>query len=200
MEIVQMSTFSALRRAALVALFASGSALAAPSTYNIDPNHTFPSFETDHFGGMSVWRGKFNSTSGTITLDTAGQTGTVDVKIDPASINTGVPKLDTHVKSAEMMDVQKFPEASYKGKLVNFKDGKPTEVEGSLTLHGVTKPVKLTIRSFMCKPNPMSKKEGCGADAVGTFDRDAFGVDYGKAYGFKMATTIQIQVEAIKAE
>jgi polyisoprenoid-binding protein YceI len=185
---------------AAVAALMSAAASAAPVTYNLDPNHTFPSFETDHFGGLSVWRGKFNATSGSITLDTAAKTGTVDVKVDPASINTGVPRLDTHVKSAEMLDVEKFPAATYVGKLVNFKDGKPTEVEGTFTLHGVSKPLTLKINSFKCQPNPMSKKETCGADASGTFNRDDFGVDYGKAYGFKMATTLQIQAEGVKAD
>jgi len=173
---------------------------AAPVKFNIDPNHTYPSFAADHMGGLSKWRGKINSSSGTITLDTAAQTGTVDVQMDMSSIDFGHEKMNAHAKNEEIFDVAKFPQATYTGKLVNFKDGAPTEVDGSLTLHGVTKPVKLKINSFLCKPNPMSKKETCGADASGKINRDEFGVDYGKAYGFKQDVELQIQIEAVKAD
>ena len=182
------------------AVLGTGAVSAAPVKYNIDANHTYPSFTADHMGGLSNWRGKINSSSGTITLDTAAQTGTVDVTMDMKDIDFGHEKMNEHARSAEIFDVQKFPTASYTGKLVNFRNGAPTEVEGSLTLHGVTKPVKLKINQFLCKPNPMNKKETCGADAVGKINRDDFGVSYGKAYGFKQEVELQIQVEAVKAD
>ena len=173
---------------------------AAPVKYNIDPNHTYPSFTADHMGGLSNWRGKINSSSGTVTLDTAGQTGTVDVKMDMKDVDFGQDKLNEHAKGAEIFDVAKFPTATYTGKLTGFKNGAPTEAEGSLTLHGVTKPVKLKINSFACKPHPVLKKEVCGADVAGKINREDFGVSYGKAYGFKQDVELQIQVEAIKAD
>ncbi|MEO8016591.1 MAG: YceI family protein [Pseudomonadota bacterium] len=178
-----------------------GAVVAAPVTYNVDPEHSYPSFEVDHFGGMSVWRGKFNQNSGTIVLDREAKTGTVNITVDTASIDFGIEKLNTHVKSddPQMLDVVKYPAATYKGKLVKFKDGVPTEVEGELTLHGVTKPVTLTIRSFKCMAHPMKKKEFCGADAVGSFSREDFGVSWGKAFGFKMDVKLAIQVEATRA-
>ena len=186
--------------ASVVGLALTAIASAAPVTYNVDPNHTFPSFETDHMGGLSVWRGKFNATSGTVTLDKEGQTGAVDIKIDAKSLDFGHEKLNGHVKNADMLDVEKFPTATYTGKLAGFKNGAPTEVDGNLTLHGVTKPVKLKINKFLCKPHPMSKKEVCGADASGKFNRDDFGVGYGKQMGFDMNVNLQIQVEAVKAD
>lgn len=194
-----MKVSSILVMALATALTASAVS-AAPTKYNIDPNHTFPSFTADHFGGLSKWRGKINSSSGTVTLDTAAQAGSVDVKLDMKDIDFGHDKLNGHATSKEIFDVEKFPTASYTGKLVNFKNGAPTEVDGSLTLHGVTKPVKLKINSFLCKQNPMTKKDTCGADASAKFNRDEFGVDYGKAYGFKMDVELQIQVEAVKAD
>jgi polyisoprenoid-binding protein YceI len=169
---------------------------AAPTRYDIDPQHTYPSFEADHMNGMSVWRGKFNKTSGKVTLDREAKTGTVEVSIDVSSVNTGHEKLDTHLKTADFFDVAKFPTATYKGKLSEFKDGAPTEVQGELTFHGVTKPVKLTIRSFKCMPHPSKKVEFCGADASGSFNRDDFGVSFGKNMGFKMETNLLIQIEA----
>ena len=76
----------------------------------------------------------------------------------------------------------------------------PTEAEGQLTLHGVTKPAKLEIDAFKCMQHPMLKREVCGADAEMKFKRDDFGVDYGKAYGFNMETKLKIQVEGIKQD
>lgn len=176
------------------------SAVAAPVTYNIDPNHTYPSFATDHFGGLSTWRGKLKSSSGRVVLDKEAGTGTVTVTVDAGSIDVGHEKLNEHIKSADMFDVAKFPTATYQGKLVDFKAGAPTEIHGTLTLHGVTKPVNLTINHFMCKQNPMSKKDTCGADASATINRADFGISYGQAYGFDMTVTLQIQVEGIKAD
>jgi polyisoprenoid-binding protein YceI len=179
-----------------VASLAVGSALAAPVTYQVDPAHTYPSFEADHFGGMSVWRGKFDSSSGTIVLDRAAGTGTLEIAVDTSSIDFGNPKLNEHAKSGEMFDVQKYPTAVYKGTLTNFKNGAPTEAHGELTLHGVTKPLNLTINSFVCKTTPMSKKERCGADASATLNRADFGINFGDKYGFNMQVKLAIQVEA----
>jgi polyisoprenoid-binding protein YceI len=185
-----------LKHIALLAAVFTSSAFAA-DTYKLDPSHTYPSFEADHFGGLSVWRGKFDKTEGTVTLDRAAKAGSVDLTIDAASIDFGNPKLNEHAKGAEMFDVAKFPTATYKGKLV-FKGDTPTAVNGELTLHGVTKPVTLTINKFKCMINPMSKKETCGADASGTFKRSDFGVSYGDSFGFNMDVKLAIQVEGIK--
>ncbi len=185
--------------AAVVALLA-GTALADPVTYKIDPAHTYPSFEADHMGGVSVWRGKFDSSEGTVMLDKAKGTGTVDITVNTSSIDFGHEKLNEHAKSADMFDVTKYPTATYKGTLAGFKDGAPTEVKGELTLHGVTKPVTLKINQFLCKPNPMTKKEVCGADASTTINRADFGINFGGNFGFKMDTKLAIQVEAIRQD
>ena len=171
---------------------------AAPESYTIDPTHTYPSFEADHMGGLSVWRGKFRSSSGTVTYDAAGQSGEVNITIDPASVDFGMEALDAEAKGPDMFNVAKYPTASYKGKLAQFKDGAPTAVVGQFTFHGVTRPLTLKIRSFKCAPNPMTKKQTCGADAIATFDRGEYGMDYGRAYGFRMAVNLAIQVEAMK--
>ncbi|WP_296658725.1 YceI family protein [Paraburkholderia sp.] len=185
--------------AALAAAIATP-AFAAPTTYNLDPSHTYPSFEADHFGGVSVWRGKFTKSSGTVVLDRAAKTGTVDVTIDATSIDTGDAKLDTHVRGAEFLNTDKYPTATYKGTSIRFVGDKPVEVIGSFTLHGVTKPLNLKIDSFKCFINPMLKREVCGADAKAEFNRADYGVNWGDSYGFKMATTLQIQVEGVKAD
>ncbi|AEA59333.1 putative signal peptide protein [Burkholderia gladioli] len=171
-------------------------AMAAPVTYQLDPSHTYPSFETDHFGGLSVWRGKFDTSSGTVTIDRAAHTGTVEVTTKIASIHTGSAKLDEHVQTPDFFDAAKYPDATFKGTL-KFDGDKPVAAVGNLTLHGVTKPLTLTIDSFKCMQHPMLKREVCGVDAVGEFNRDEFGLDYGKAYGFKMQTKLLITAEGV---
>lgn len=171
-------------------------AMAAPVTYQLDPSHTYPSFETDHFGGLSVWRGKFDTSSGTVTIDRAAHTGSVEVTTKIASIHTGSAKLDEHVQTPDFFDAVKYPDATFKGTL-KFDGDKPVAAVGNLTLHGVTKPLTLTINSFKCMQHPMLKREVCGVDAAGEFNRDEFGLDYGKAYGFKMQTKLLITAEGV---
>ena len=190
-----------IRRLAVLGLMAvAGAATAAPVTYNIDPTHTYPVFEADHMGGMSVWRGKFNRTSGTVVLDVAAKTGTVDVTVDTSSINFGLDAMDKHAQSPDMFDVAQFPTATYKGRISKWNGDVPVEVDGQFTLKGVTKPLKLTINSFLCKTSPLTHKDVCGADASATFNRDEWNLDYGKSYGFKMETKLLISIEAAKAD
>ena len=181
----------------IVAAVAASSAIAyAADTYTIDPGHTYPSFEADHMG-ISVLRGKFNKTTGSITLDRAAKTGTIDIVIDANSLDFGHDKLNEHAKNADMFDVAKFPTATYKAKSIKFKGDVPASVDGELTLHGVTKPVTLTINKFKCIDHPMLKKEVCGADASAEFKRSDFGINYGLP---RMAPEVKlaIQVEAVK--
>ena len=184
--------------AALIAA-ASVPAVAATADYKIDPDHTYPSFEADHMG-ISVWRGKFNKTSGLVTLDKKAGKGAVDITIDLSSIDFGQDKLSEWATGKEFFDTAQFPQATYKGNLAGFVDGAPTRVDGTLTLHGVTRPVVLKLNSFKCMPHPMFKRDWCGADALATFNREEFGLAAGKDWGFKMDVTLRIQVEAVLTE
>ncbi len=184
---------------ASIAALLGASAVAAPVTYNLDPNHTYPSFEADHFGGLSVWRGKFDATSGKVVYDKDAKSGSIEVTVDMSSIDFGMPKLNEHAKSDQIFDTAKYPTATYSGKFTKFNGGAPTEAAGTLTMHGVTKPVTLTINSFKCMQNPMSHKEVCGADASATFSRADFGVSYGDKLGFSQQVKLQIQVEGSPA-
>ncbi len=167
-----------------------------PTTYTIDPSHTFPAFEADHMGGLSLWRGKINSTSGTIKLDADSKWGSVEVVMDMSSIDFGHDDMNQHAKSPDIFDVAKYPTATYTGTLTGFVGGRPTLVRGELTLHGVTRPLNLEINQFLCKEHPMRKVEVCGADATAELDRSEFGVDYGAPL-FNMDVTLRISVEAL---
>jgi polyisoprenoid-binding protein YceI len=187
---------------ALVA--ANSGVLGAPVTYTIDPNHTHPLFEADHFNGLSLWRALFKKTTGTVTMDAAAGTGTVDVTIDMTSVDFGQDKLnDSAVNSTAtpIFEAAKYPVAHYQGTLTGFVNGVPTVVLGNLTMRGVTKPVALHIDSFKCiAQHPLIKKEVCGADASGNLNRADFGITVGQQYGFKMDVTLRIQVEAVRVD
>jgi polyisoprenoid-binding protein YceI len=193
---MKLSQFFSTTIAAALMVAASSS---MAQTYNIDPDHTYPSFEADHFG-TSTWRGKFTKTSGKVVLDRAAKTGTLDITIDTTSLDFGHEKMNGHAKSKDMFNVVQFPTAVYKGKSIKFNGDTPATVEGELTLLGVTKPVALTINKFKCIMHPMLKKEVCGADASATFNRADFGLNYAVNWGFSPEVKLAIQVEAIKAD
>jgi len=174
-------------------------AFAAPVTYILDPKHTYPSFATDHQGGLSVWRGKFTDTSGKVVYDKEGKTGTIEVTVNTSSIDTGNAKLDEKARSAEILDVAQFPTATYSGRFTQFNGSGPTEAQGTFTLHGVSRPLTLTINSFLCKPEAISKKEVCGADVSATFNRSDYGITSGDKLGFQMWVKLEIQVEGSPA-
>ncbi len=181
-----------------LSLLLSSQSIGKPATYVIDPSHTFPAFEADHMGGLSLWRGKINSSSGEIILDKKNKTGFVNVVMEMNSIDFGHEGMNKHAKNKDMFDVEKFPVAIYNGTFSDFQDGAPTKVKGKLTLHGITKEVDLDIKTFKCQMHPFKFKEVCGADAYGKIMRDDFDVSYGKLFGFKMDVALQIGVEAIK--
>ena len=183
---------------ALAVLFA-GTAAAAPERYEVDPAHTYPSIEFSHMG-ISVWRGKFNRTRGSIVLDRAARSGTVDVVIDAASINFGLDAMDEKARSEDFFEVARYPTAGYRGR-VHFEGDQPRYVDGEVTIHGVTRPLRLDVRLFGCMPHPMLKREVCGADAEGELNWSEYGMAMSKwGAGEAGKVRLRIQVEALKQE
>ena len=185
----------AMRAMLLVALGLTGPTMAAES-YTLDSSHTFPRFEINHFG-FSTHHGQFNKTTGKLVLDRAAKTGSVEITAQTASIGTGDPKLEEHLRSPDFFNVEKFPTMVFKSKSVKFNGDLPASAEGELTLLGVTKPLTLAISRVKCAQHPMLKKEDCGAEVTGTLKRSDFGMTkYVPAVGDEV--TLRIQVEAIK--
>ena len=184
-----------LRTIAIIILGISIGTQAAVEHYQIDPTHTFPNLEFSHMG-ISIWRGKFNQTSGEITLDREAKIGTVKVNVNPASINFGLKEMDDMAMSEEFFNVVKFPQATYTGKIV-FKGDLPAKVVGEITLLGVSRPLTLDINLFNCIEHPMLQTQVCGADASGQVNWSEYGMkksEYGK--GDAGIVTLHIQVEA----
>ena len=111
---MQNLVIKTLSAAAAGLLFYGAAASAAPVAYTIEPSHTYPSFEAPHMG-ISWWRGKFNKTSGSVSLDNAAKTGSVDISIDASSIDFGHDKMNEHAKADDFFNVAKYPTITYKG-------------------------------------------------------------------------------------
>lgn len=178
---------------------AAGFSLAAsavPETYNIDTTHSFSRFEYSHFG-YSTQVNKFNSTVGKIQIDRAAKTGSVEVTIDPKSVNTGYDTFNGHLQGPDFFDSDKYPAITYKSTRFLFNGDKVVGVEGNLTIKGVTKPVNLEVTSFQCMPHPMLKRDACGANAIAKIKRSDFGAGkYAPYVGDDV--TLGFSVEAIK--
>ena len=188
-------TRQALLPIAFFAVCFAGGLSAEPVTYVIDSSHTFPSFEADHFAGLSVWRGKVNHTEGTVVYDREAQTGTIDVIMDMATIDFGLDRMNVEA-TEKILHVAEFPVATYVGRLADFVNGAPTAVEGTLTLHGVSRPVDLVIEHFRCQPHFRTQVEVCGAGATATIDRSEFGLVRDLDLGFRPDVKLMISVEA----
>jgi len=179
-----------------VAASLSTAAFAASETYIIEGTHTMPRFEYSHFG-YSNQVSRFDKTSGTIILDRAAKTGSVDVVIDAKSVNTGYPLFNEHIQGEDFFDTAKYPTITFKSKALKFDGDKLASVDGDLTIKGVTKPVTLTVTSFHCMPHPMRKKDACGANATTKIKRSEFNAGKHAPY-VSDEVTLTIPVEAVK--
>ena len=170
---------------------------AEPATYAIEPTHTSAMFEIGHMG-TSTNRGRFTKTTGTVQLDKAAKTGSLDVTVDTTSLQTLTDAFTKHISSAEMLNVAAFPTAHLVADKFTFNGDKVSEISGNLTLMGKTNPVVLKADNFNCYNSPMIKREVCGGDFETTIVRSQYGVTYGLNYGFPDAIRLVIQVEAVK--
>ena len=193
-----MKRFSLVAGFYFVAL-SGGHALAA-DRYRIDPDHTFAHFAVVHTGVSSV-HGRMGVSKGSATLDADKQTAEVTVDLDPRSIDTGVKKLDAVLSDEMFFNVAKYKTARFVGRAVKFEEGAPSDFEGELTIHGVTKAVHLTADHFVCKQVKIMVLDRfvCGGDLHAILKRSDFGLD---KYSSMVSDEVRlvISVEAIREE
>lgn len=181
---------------ALIIGYALSFSATAADSYTVDPRHTFPSFEINHLG-FSVQRGRFNQTSGKVLLDPQSATGYILISIETASISTGLTELEKKLRGKEFLNAERYPQIKFTSDKLHFNQDQLVAADGVLTLHGISKPVHLTVDHFYCGLNLINMKNTCGANATTTIKRSAFGVD---KYTPKLGddVTIAIQIEVIK--
>lgn len=181
-------------RLSLLALLASLAWPVAAADYAIDSSHTYASFEIDHLG-FSTQRGQFTSTTGNIEFDPEARSGSIDIRIAAASIDTGFKLRDDVLRGEEWFNSRDFPDILFRSQRFVFNDERPVAVEGTLTLLGTARPMRLDISRFKCGLNLVLRKRGCGADAQGTLRRSEFGLNNGLPF-IGDEVRLRIQVEA----
>lgn len=181
-------------------------ALAPASTWNIDPEHSAVEFKVRHLMVSNV-KGVFGKVAGVVTVDDKDLTkSSVSATIDTASIDTGVAKRDTHLKSADFLEVDKYPTMTFAStQIVKSGNAGGFKLIGDLTLHGVTRKVALDVEG----PAPQIKDPmgniRSGASATTKINRKDFGLTWNKvleAGGVAVGdeVVINIEVELIKAK
>ena len=145
------------------------------STWVPDKAHSEVDFSILHLG-LSRVHGHFGNIGGTIVLNESDiAKSTVNVTIDVSTIDTGVSSRDTDLKGANFFDIAQFPTANFVSTSV-AKNGSSLTVSGSLTLHGITKPVVLEVDGSTGPVQGMDKKPHTGFSATATISRTAFGI------------------------
>lgn len=167
---------------------------AAANTYDIDPTHTYASFEIDHLG-FSTQRGQFNRSRGSLRYEPAQQQGEVDIHIDAASLDTGLATRDDILRGEDWFNVAANPDILFRSTAFIFDGPHLIAIDGHLTLLGQTRPLRLDIQRVKCGLNFVSRKRGCGADATATLRRSDFGLNNGLPF-IGDEVRLRIQVEA----
>lgn len=177
---------------------------ATTTTWNIDPAHTTAEFKVRHMMITNV-RGHFSGITGVLTSDDQDVTKSqVEASIPAASINTREPDRDTHLKSADFLDVEKFPTLTFASTNITRTGEGELEVEGDLTIHGVKRRVVFAVEG----PTPPGKdpwgNTRIGWTATTKINRKDFGLNWNAALetgGILVGddVTLTLDVEAVKA-
>ncbi len=146
--------------------------------YPIDTNHSTVGFSVSIMDGLSRVNGKFTDFTVTLTNDEKDITkSSVNVVIKAASINTGIPARDTHLRSADFFDAEKYPEITFQSKRIE-KKGKQLFALGTFTMHGVSKEIALPFQITGVNKDPVSKKMNLGYSAQIVINRREFGINW----------------------
>jgi polyisoprenoid-binding protein YceI len=146
------------------------------TTYQIDPAHSSVQFSVRHLMLSNV-RGTFSGVKGTVIYDPANPSATqVDAAVDAATISTGEPKRDEHLKSADFLDVAKYPAITFKAKRTDKTSDTEFKVTGDLTVHGVTREITLSVEDVSPEAKDPWGGTRIGATAKTRIDRQQFGV------------------------
>ncbi len=161
--------------AAVAALQVPSASEPGAESYTVDPVHSVVLFRIEHLK-VGAFHGRFDKISGSFTVDEAGA-GSVEVTVDAASVNTGNEQRDGHLKSPDFFNVKQFPSITFKSNALKRVDGKTYEAVGQLTLHGVTKPLTVTLERIGSGKG-MQGEYRTGFEAIFTIKRSDFGMNW----------------------
>ncbi|MGO8969398.1 MAG: YceI family protein [Myxococcaceae bacterium] len=171
---------------------------ATTTEWELDSAHSAAHFSVKHLM-VSTVRGQFKTVTGTVTLDEADLTRSrVEVEVDAASIDTREPKRDAHLKSPDFFDVEKFPKLSFRSTRIE-RAGDEFKVTGDLTMHGVTRPVSLTVDSLSAATKSPFGRVVRGLSATGKLNRKDWGLGWNaplETGGVLVGEEVKLQIDA----
>jgi polyisoprenoid-binding protein YceI len=167
------------------ALLAAPLAASAQSqSFTIDPYHTIPHFSLEYHG-YATFQGRFDRTSGKFALDRAARSASLEFAMEAASLTTGDNERgsrprsrDEHLRSPDFFNVVEFPRIAFRSTAVRFNGEVPAEIDGQLTLLGITRPLTFKVERWVCKDHPVYKKPACGGNVSAVLKRSEFGMKY----------------------
>ncbi|MBZ0154965.1 MAG: YceI family protein [Alphaproteobacteria bacterium] len=167
-------------------------------TWNIDSDHSVAAFAVRHMM-IAMVRGQFNKLSGSINFDPADVArSSVDVAIEVASITTGIPKRDEHLRSPDFFDAEKYPKITFRSTGVEIAGGNRVRVTGDLTLHGITRTITFAAEYFGPVKAPYGGEISMGFSAFITLNREGFGILWNEtleAGGVMVGNEVQISLD-----
>lgn len=144
----------------------------------IDSDHSVVAFSVRHMMIAHV-RGQFNKLSGVIIFDPAKiADSSIEMRIDAASIITGIQKRDDHLKSQDFFDVSKYPDIVFKSTHIDYSGGNSARVTGDLTLHNITRRITLSTEFFGPVKDPFGDSVSMGFSAVGKINRKDYNMEW----------------------
>lgn len=168
------------------------------TNYKIDPAHSSAHFIVRHLMITNV-RGGFTSVQGTVVYDPDDLSGSsIDVVIDVNSLSTSDASRDGHLKSADFMDVEKYPSITFKSKKITKEADGELLVKGDLTIHGVTKEVSLDVEGPTGEEKDPWGNARIGASAVTKIKRSEFGLTWNAALesgGFLIGDDLKLELD-----
>lgn len=174
-----------------------GRLLPTPGTFGVDPAHSIVGFVARHMMIAKV-RGRFRGVSGTLVVPDDPLASTLEIDVETATIDTGEPDRDGHLRSADFLDVETYPAITYRATGLTPTGGEDFRVDGELSVHGVTQPVPLEVTFEGVGVDPWGNQR-IGFTASGEIDRETFGLTWNQALetgGVLVGKTVKLEIEA----
>jgi len=181
----------------------NGVAFPAAGTWALDPAHTGVEFRAKHLMVAKV-RGQFAGAQGVLVIAEDPAESTAQISIDPSTISTGVADRDAHLKSADFLEVDKYPEITFRSTGLEHAGGSDWKLNGELTIHGVTRPATLDVEYNGIAGDPWGGTRAVFS-AETKIDREDWGLTWNQALetgGWLVGKELRIalEVEAVRQE
>ncbi len=163
--------------------------------YRLEPAHTSVHWEVLHMETSTI-RGRFDRLEGQARFDPEAHVLEVSIIVDTASVSTGSPSFDAVLRGPSLLSTQAHPQAFFTARRARWEGAVPREVQGEITLRGVSRPLTFKTVRWKCGFNPLFRAQVCGGDLEATLARTDFDLQFGSPFAAN-EVQLRIQVEAL---